>query len=125
MNLFLPCLTQMYSMMSEFFPDAMVDNTTEAFRKIKEENYAFLWDSTVTSYMATVDCDFTEVGPPFDPKGFGIGTPPGASFRENLSLAILKLSDGGAISELENKYVGLRLIYLALVLFIIIIMQVT
>ena len=93
----------MFTMMSELFPDAMVDNTSVGFQKIRDENYAFLWDSSVTSYMATVDCDFTEIGPPFDPKGFGIGTPPGAFYRDILSLAILKLSDLGFISELEAK----------------------
>ena len=37
--------------------------------QVKEGNYAFLWDNTVTSYMASVDCDFTEIGPAFDTKG--------------------------------------------------------
>ena len=95
----------MWTHMTELFPDAMVNTTQEGINRVKNEDYAFLWDNTVTSYIAATDCDFTEVGPPFDPKGFGIGVPPGATYREDLSLAILKLSDSGFISELENKCV--------------------
>ena len=57
----------------------------------------------VTSYIASVECEFTEIGPPFDPKGFGIGVPPGAVYLEELSMAILKLGDEGLISEFTNK----------------------
>jgi hypothetical protein len=36
-------------------------------------------------------------------KGFGLGVPPGATYREELSMAILKLGDKGLLHELENK----------------------
>lgn len=95
---------EMWTMMNEVFgTEAMVNTTEDGLAKVKEGNYAFLWDSTVTSYYAAVDCDFTEIGPSVDPKGFGIGVVPGAPYREELSLAILKLSDNGIINELENK----------------------
>ncbi len=82
---------------------AMVGSTEEGLQKVREENYAFLWDDSVNSYKAATDCRYTEIGPSFDPKGFGIGTPPGASYRERLSMAILTLADKGEISRLENK----------------------
>ena len=99
----IPAFRDMWTHMTELFPDAMVNTTQEGLMRVKNEDYAFLWDNTVTSYVAAVDCEYTEVGPPFDPKGFGIGVPPGATYREELSLAILKLSDSGVISELENR----------------------
>ncbi len=104
-NTKIPAFHEMWNLMDEFFPDAMVSNTTVGFDNVRlgDGDYAFLWDNTVTSYMAAVDCKLTEIGPPFDPKGFGIGVPPGATYREDLSLSILRLGDSGIISELENK----------------------
>ena len=95
--------SNMWASMSELMPDSMVNNTAEGLKKVKEGDYAFLWDSTVTSYVAATDCEFIEIGPSVDPKGFGIGVPPGATYREDLSMAILKLIDSGYILELEHK----------------------
>ena len=95
--------SNMWASMAELMPEGMVNNTEEGLQKVKEGNYAFLWDSTVTSYLAAIDCDYTEIGPSVDPKGFGIGVPPGATYREDLSMAILKLIDDGFILELEHK----------------------
>ncbi len=96
---------KMWTHMSGVMPDSMVNNTEEGLKRAKRGDYAFLWDSTVTSYVAAVDCGFTEIGPGFDPKGFGMAVPPGALYRDDLSLAILQLADGGMISQLEHKQV--------------------
>ena len=72
------------------------------FFKVREKDYAFFWDTTVNKYMTIKDCDMMEIGPPFDPKGFGIGVPPGATYKDELSMAILKLSDQGKLHELET-----------------------
>lgn len=82
-----------------------MDSTDEGFKKVKDGNYAFFWDTTVNKYKTIEDCQFMEIGPHFDPKGFGIGVPPGAIYREDLSMAILKLSDTGMLHQLENKCV--------------------
>ncbi|XP_052795006.1 glutamate receptor 2-like isoform X2 [Mya arenaria] len=100
--------SKMWAQMSEIEPSSMVANTEEGFKKIKEGNYAFFWDTTVNKYKTIEDCDFMEVGPPFDPKGFGIGVPPGATYRDELSMAILRLSDTGRLHELENEWWGRR-----------------
>ena len=94
---------KMWAQMSEIEPDSMVDNTSMGFNKVKQQDYAFFWDTTVNKYQTIIDCDFMEIGPPFDPKGFGIGVPPGATYREELSMAILKLSDRGRLHELETR----------------------
>ncbi|XP_025087345.1 glutamate receptor ionotropic, kainate 3-like isoform X1 [Pomacea canaliculata] len=99
---------KMWAQMSEIEPDSMVDNTSVGFMQVKEQDYAFFWDTTVNKYHTIVDCDLMEIGPPFDPKGFGIGVPPGATYREELSMAILKLSDRGRLHELETRYWGNR-----------------
>ncbi|XP_067663932.1 glutamate receptor ionotropic, kainate 2-like [Haliotis asinina] len=100
--------SKMWAQMSEIEPDSMVDNTTEGYSKVTDGNYAFFWDTTVNKYKTTTDCDVMEIGPPFDPKGFGIGVPPGATYLEELSMTILKLSDSGILHELENKWWGSR-----------------
>ncbi|KAK3100557.1 hypothetical protein FSP39_021745 [Pinctada imbricata] len=100
--------SKMWAHMSEIEPSSMVDSTEEGFRKVKTEDYAFFWDTTVNTYKTIEDCDFMEIGPYFDPKGFGIGVPPGAIYREDLSMAILRLSDSGYLHQLENKWWGSR-----------------
>lgn len=100
--------SKMWAQMSEIEPSSMVKSTEEGFKKVKEELYAFFWDTTVNKYKTIENCDFMEIGPPFDPKGFGIGVPPGATYREELSMTILKLSDIGRLHELENRWWGRR-----------------
>ncbi|KAK6173287.1 hypothetical protein SNE40_016767 [Patella caerulea] len=100
--------SKMWAQMSEIEPDSLVQNTTVGYEKVKNEDYAFFWDTTVNRYKTIKDCNVMEIGPPFDPKGFGIGVPPGATYREELSMAILRLSDTGKLHELENKWWGSR-----------------
>lgn len=100
--------SKMWAQMSEVEPNWMVKNTSVGFEKVKSGNYAFFWDTTVNKYMTIEDCEFMEIGPHFDPKGFGIGVPPGATYREELSMALLKLGDKGMLHELENKWWGRR-----------------
>ena len=71
--------------------------------QVRNDNYAFFWDTTVNKYQVIQNCDLIEIGPAFDPKGFGIGVPPGATYRDELSMAILQLSDIGKLHEIENK----------------------
>ena len=97
--------SKMGEQMLEVDTSSMVDTSDDGFRKVNEENYAFFWDSTVNKYLTTKNCNLVEIGPPFGPRGFGIGTPPGATYLEKLSMAILKLSDTGVLNMLENKYV--------------------
>ncbi|VDI04092.1 Hypothetical predicted protein, partial [Mytilus galloprovincialis] len=96
---------KMWAQMSEIDPqESMVANTSVGFNKVKKGNYAFFWDTAVNKYMTIKDCEFMEIGPHFDPKGFGIGVPPGATYREELSMAILKLGDASILHQLENKW---------------------
>ena len=94
---------RMWAQMSEIMPDAMVASSDEGIQRVKDGDYAFLWDDSVTSYIASIDCDVTEIGPPFDPKGLGVAVPPGALYLEELSLGILHLGDNGKLMELEQK----------------------
>ena len=48
-------------------------------------------------------CDVMAVGGEFDEKGLGIGVPLGASYRDDLSMALLALSEEGLMFKLEEK----------------------
>ncbi|ELT90213.1 hypothetical protein CAPTEDRAFT_92293 [Capitella teleta] len=93
---------RMYEQMA-LFDDMMVSSTEEGLSRVLDGDYAFLWDNSVNSYLVTTQCEFTEIGPAFDAKGFGIGLPPGSLYLEQLSMAILKLADSGRITEMEYK----------------------
>ena len=85
----------------------MVDTSTEGFNKVQtsEADYAFLWDSPVIQHAMTKDCDYTQVGKPFDSRGYGIGVPLGAGYRDELTVAILKLGEQGILQEIEHRWV--------------------
>ncbi|GFR57461.1 glutamate receptor 8 [Elysia marginata] len=95
---------KMWAQMSEVEPHSMVDSEPDALHKVRTENYAFFWDSTVNKYLTQTDCELMEIGPAFDPKGFGIGVPPGASYLDQLSMAILRLSDRGVLENIQRKW---------------------
>lgn len=95
---------KMWVQMSELDPSTMVSTTAQGYEKVKKGNYAFFWDTTVSKYKTIEDCELMEIGPRFDPKGFGIAVPPGATYRDDLSMAILNLSDTGKLHELESRW---------------------
>ena len=50
------------------------------------------------------DCNLTQIGGLLDSKGYGIATPKGSPWRDQLSLAILELQEKGTIQMLYNKW---------------------
>ena len=46
----------------------------------------------------------TQIGGLLDSKGYGIATPKGSPWRDQLSLAILELQEKGTIQMLYNKW---------------------
>ena len=103
LNFFETTTIEPYQSMLSIIRENLVDNTSDALDLVRQGNYAFLWDNTVTSYKATVDCNFTEIGPGFDPKGFGIGVHTGATYEENLTQAVLSLKEDGKLDKLKQK----------------------
>ena len=113
---------QMWQYMTSVDPNMMVVNSDEGLKKVMESppgndpdggGYAFLWDSPVIKHLINEECDLMEVGQPFDSKGYGIGVPLGASFRDDITMAILKLSENGDLASMEHRYVFVfTLIYL-------------
>ncbi|CAH1777268.1 unnamed protein product [Owenia fusiformis] len=97
-------LQKMWAYMKEISPSARVANTSQGIAKVKEGNYAFLFDTPILEYVMSQECDTLVVGKPFNRRGYGIGVPLRASYRDDLSTAILHLQEDQTISTLETKW---------------------
>ena len=89
--------------MSELHPDCLVDNSSVGLKKVLEGGYAFLWDAPINKYVEMTECETMVVGQPFDRKGYGIGVPLHAAYRDALTIALLHINEEGTIQELERK----------------------
>lgn len=94
---------KMWSVMEKIHPDAIVANTNEGINKVLSEDYAFIWDQPINDYLAMNLCDLISTGEPFDEKGYGIGVPMGAAYRDDITMVILALQESGRIKRLEDQ----------------------
>ncbi|XP_077864490.1 glutamate receptor ionotropic, kainate 3-like [Saccoglossus kowalevskii] len=86
-------------------PGAMANSTDDAVRKVRTENHALLWDSTVNEYLVQKKpCDLMTVGTTFDLKGYGIGLPMGAPYRDDFTIALLKMRERGFLEAIQRKW---------------------
>lgn len=99
----LEILQKMWLTMSVLQPDSMVNNTKQGIERAKKGDYAFIWDAPINKYIAMEDCSVISTGEPFDEKGYGIGVPMGASYRDDLTMVILNLGEKGEIVKMENR----------------------
>lgn len=97
---------QMYAHM-KITEGAIVRRVEDGFRKVRDEKYAFLWDSPIIRHAISSDCSLMEIGSPFDLKGYGMAAQKNSPFTEKLSLGILKLNDNGVLYKLEGKWFGI------------------
>ena len=83
--------------------NGLVNNSEIGLERVIQGNYAFIWDAPVNRYLMMHHCDVMTVGEPFDQKGYGIGVPRGVSYRDHLTMGILKVNEAGIIQQLEEK----------------------
>lgn len=55
--------------------------------------HAFIWDSAVLEFEASQKCDLVTTGELFFRSGFGIGMRKDSPWKQNVSLAILRLGN--------------------------------
>lgn len=91
--------------------DSLVANTSEGISKVLTEDFAFIWDQPINDYLATRICGVISTGEPFDEKGYGIGVPIGAAYRDDITMVILELQEKGVIKTLEDKLAIIMRIY--------------
>ncbi|XP_076308435.1 glutamate receptor ionotropic, kainate 2-like [Tachypleus tridentatus] len=56
-------------------PSVFVESTQKGVERVRNENYAFLMESTTIEYLVERKCDLIQVGGLLDSKDFGIATP--------------------------------------------------
>jgi hypothetical protein len=58
-------------------PDVFVKKNQDGINRVKNEQYAFLMESTTIEYTIQHECNLTQIGGLLDNKGYGIGLPEG------------------------------------------------
>lgn len=66
-----PTYRSMYRYM-EAHPELMTSSNDQGLQWAKEDNYAFLMESSSIEYMIERNCEVTQVGGLLDDKGYGI-----------------------------------------------------
>ncbi|KAL4230944.1 Glutamate receptor 2 [Mactra antiquata] len=100
-----PVHERMWAYMQSASPSVFVGDNKEGIKKVRNENYAFLIESTTNEYInMRKPCNTMKVGPNLDSKGYGIATPIGSDLRDGLTLAVLKLREGGDLEEMRKNW---------------------
>ncbi len=100
----LPNLQRMWHAMSAGNSSWMVNSAAEGFRRVKDSQYAFLWDFSEVRQHLHQDCDLVEVDQISRVVDYAIAVPEGVHYKDDISLAVLKLKEGGSLQEFENRY---------------------
>ena len=102
----LPNLQRMWHAMSAGNSSWMVNSAAEGFRRVKDshDQYAFLWDFSEVRQHLYQDCDLVEVDRIARVLDYAMAVPEGVHYKDDISLAVLKLKEGGKIQEFENRY---------------------
>ncbi|XP_076358702.1 glutamate receptor ionotropic, kainate 2-like [Tachypleus tridentatus] len=100
----IPTYKRMWNFMESTRPRVFVESIEKGVERVRNENYAFLMESTTIEYLVERKCDLMQVGGLLDTKGFGIATPSGSPYRTAISSAILKLQESGALHILKRRW---------------------
>lgn len=68
---------RMNSYMTANAASVLVKDNSAGFEKVKNENYAFLAESTTIDYQVQRNCDLMQIGDILDSKGYGLASPKG------------------------------------------------
>ncbi|CAG9865359.1 unnamed protein product [Phyllotreta striolata] len=85
-------------------PELMLDDNDQAVKKVQNENYAFLMESTTIEYVIERHCTLAQVGGLLDDKGYGIAMKKFSPYRNDISTAILQLQEKGVLTSRKIKW---------------------
>jgi hypothetical protein len=85
-------------------PDVLVNTTQQGIQKVKNENFAFLLESTTNEYARQRDCDLIQVGDLLDSKSYGLGLTKNSEWTAEISKTILLLQEKGVVRHLYEKW---------------------
>ncbi|XP_071506809.1 glutamate receptor ionotropic, kainate 2-like [Diadema antillarum] len=74
-------------------------------RVLNSKNYAFLMESTMAEYQVSKHCqNLTMIGGLLNSRGYGVGTPLGSRYRDEITKAILQLQEDDILLQLKGKW---------------------
>lgn len=102
----LPNLQRMWHAMSAGNTSWMVSGADEGFRRVRDTRgqYAFLWEFSDVRQHLHQDCSLVEVDRIPRVLDYAIAVPEGVHYKDDISLAVLKLKESGKMQEFENRY---------------------
>jgi len=69
--------------------------------------YAFVISSDLVDYQVARNCQFTQIGKTFWPRGgYGLALAPGSPYREELNQGILRMQEMGRMEMLYKKWIS-------------------
>ncbi|KAG7201426.1 hypothetical protein KM043_004186 [Ampulex compressa] len=95
---------EMYENMMANAKDVLVLDNEFGIKKVLEEDYAFMMESSSIEYRMERECDVTQVGGLLDAKGYGIAMRKFSPYRHALNTGVLKLQESGMLTELKKKW---------------------
>ncbi|XP_055300709.1 glutamate receptor ionotropic, kainate 2-like isoform X1 [Sitodiplosis mosellana] len=99
-----PTYRSMYRYM-ERHPELLMDNAAGVkMASDKEQDYAFLMESSSIEYVIERNCDVTQIGGLLDDKGYGIAMKKNSEYRNALSEGILRMQESGKLATLKIKW---------------------
>ncbi|KAH8353487.1 hypothetical protein KR084_011300 [Drosophila pseudotakahashii] len=95
-----------FNLMNNDDPSAYTKDNPEGVDRVRKSKggYMFLMETTTLEYYREKNCDMRSVGEKFGEKHYAIAVPFGAEYRSNLSVAILRLSERGALYDMKSKW---------------------
>lgn len=62
----------MYNYMMSHSDEVLMEKNEDGVRKVQQENYAYLMESSSIEYIKQRECNVTQIGGLLDAKGYGI-----------------------------------------------------
>uniref|UniRef100_A0A8D0BQN2 Glutamate receptor n=1 Tax=Salvator merianae TaxID=96440 RepID=A0A8D0BQN2_SALMN len=99
-----PIQQMVYESMNKKKDTVLVKSYQQAIQRVLDSNYAFIGESISQDLAVARHCNLVRSPEVLGARGFGIATPKGSSWTNQLSVAILKLGESGDLDYLRNKW---------------------
>jgi len=104
-----PLFQKIWAKMQED-PENMVNSNDDGVDKVlaNRGGYAYIMESVRLEYEVARNCQLTQVGKMFWPRGYGLVLAPGSPYREELNQGIMRMQESGDMDILYKKWVSLQ-----------------
>ncbi|XP_053136811.1 probable glutamate receptor [Hemicordylus capensis] len=99
-----PIQQLVYDSMNKKKDTVLAKNYQEAIQRVLDSNYAFIGESVSQDLAVARHCNLVRSPEVLGARGFGIATPKGSPWTNQLSVAILKLGESGDLDYLRSKW---------------------